>query len=219
VKTKRQENTAPAMGQEAEVPDAHEALGKQVQQESAQELIERYSQQLLFIVVSRVAPAKGDFFIRERDEPMIGDRYAMSVTTQIVKHMLWPSEGTFRVDHPVVSEQFSEPGGESLWLSKERQVSVESQPAVAKGALESRNKLAAKDATEHFDGKKEGVASFDPVRVIGGESAGRNHAMDMRVKTEFLIPGVQYAEETDPRAEMSGIASNFQECFRTATKQ
>src|ERR1700724_526075 len=51
------------MGQEAEVPDAHEALRKQVQQESAQELIERYSHQLLFIVVSRVAPAKGDLFI------------------------------------------------------------------------------------------------------------------------------------------------------------
>ena len=41
VKTKRQENGTPAMGQEAEVSDAHEAFGKQVQQESAQELIER----------------------------------------------------------------------------------------------------------------------------------------------------------------------------------
>jgi hypothetical protein len=27
------------------------------------------------------------------------------------------------------------------------------------------------------------------VRVISGESAGRNHAMDMRVKLQFLIPG------------------------------
>jgi len=61
--------------------------------------------------------------------------------------------------------------------------------AVAKGALESRNKLATKDATEYLDGKKEGVASFNPVRVISGESAGRNHAMDMRVKLQFLIPG------------------------------
>ena len=87
---------------------------------------------------------------------------------------------------------------------------MESELAVAKGALESRNKLAAKDATEHLDGEKEGVASFDPAGVIGGESTGRNHAMDMRVKPEFLIPGVQYAEETDFCAEMRGIASNFQ---------
>ena len=150
---------------------------------------------------------------------MVGDRYAMSVTAQVVEHMFWPPEGTFRVDHPVVSEQFSEPRGESLWLSKQRQISVESQPAVAKGALESRHKLAAKDATEYLDGEKEGLAIFDPTGVIEGESAGRNHAMDMRVKPELLIPGVQYAEETDFSTEMRGIASNFQKCFRTAAKQ
>ena len=96
---------------------------------------------------------------------------------------------------------------------------MEFELAVAKGALESRHKLAAKDATEHLDGKKEGVTSFDPARVIEGESAGRNHAMDMRVKPELLIPGVQYAEETDFGTEMRRIASNFQKCFRTAAKQ
>ena len=150
---------------------------------------------------------------------MVGDRYAMGVTAQIVEHMLWSSERTFRVDHPVLSEQFSEPRRKSLWLSKERQVSMESQLAVTKGALESCDKLAAKDATEYLDGKKEGVASFDPAGVIGGESAGRNDAMHMRVKPELLIPGVQYAEEADFGTEMRRIASNFQKCFRTAAKQ
>src|SRR6266853_3217256 len=130
--------------------------------------------------------------------------------------MLWPAEGTLRVDHPVVSEQFSQPRGEGLRLSKGCQVSMEFQAAVAKGALESRNKLAAKDTTEHQDGKKEGVASFDPTRVIDGESAGRNHTMHMRVKPKLLIPGVQYAEETDFGTEMRGIASNFPQRFRTA---
>ena len=109
-------------------------LGR-MQQESAQEFIQRQSHQLLFIVVGRVAPAKGDLFIRERDEPMVGDGYAMSVTAQIMEHMLWPPEGTIGVDHPVVSEQFSEPGGENLWLSEKRQVSMEFQSTVAEGAL------------------------------------------------------------------------------------
>jgi hypothetical protein len=95
--------------------------------------------------------------------------------------MFWAAERSFCVDHPVLSEQWSQPRGESLWLIQGRQVSMKSQLAVANGALESGNKLAAKDATEHLDGKKEGIASFDPVRVIGGESAGRNHAMDMRM--------------------------------------
>jgi len=38
---KRQESGTPAVGEEAEVADADEAFGQRVQQEAAQELIER----------------------------------------------------------------------------------------------------------------------------------------------------------------------------------
>jgi len=91
--------------------------------------------------------------------------------------------------------------------------------AVTEGALESRDKLAAKDATEHLDWKKERVARFDPACTIDRKSTGGNYAMHMRVMFELLIPGVQHAEETDIRAEMLGIASNFEECFRTGSEQ
>ena len=60
MKAKRQERGAPAVGEEAEVPNAHETFGKHVQEEAAQEFIERKSQQFLFVVVSRIAPAKSD---------------------------------------------------------------------------------------------------------------------------------------------------------------
>src|SRR5580658_4966412 len=133
--------------------------------------------------------------------------------------MLWAAEWSFGVDHPVLSEQRSQPRGERLWLSQGCQISMELQSAVAKGALESRDKLAAKDATEHLDGKKEGIASFDPVPVVSGESAGRDHAMDMRVKFELLIPSVQHAEKADLCTEMFGIASDFEKGFRTGAKQ
>ena len=41
MKAKWQERGALAVGEEAEVPDAHETFGKHVQQEAAQEFIER----------------------------------------------------------------------------------------------------------------------------------------------------------------------------------
>jgi hypothetical protein len=41
-----------------------------------------------------------------------------------------------------------------------------------KGALECLVELAAKEATENLDGKKEGVVWLDPARAIGRESAG-----------------------------------------------
>jgi hypothetical protein len=43
--------------------------------------------------------------------------------------------------------------------------------------------------------------------------------MDMGVQSEFLIPGVQHTEEADLRAQVSGVARNFQKRFRTGAKQ
>ena len=43
--------------------------------------------------------------------------------------------------------------------------------------------------------------------------------MDMGVESKFLIPGVQHTEEADLRAEMLGIAGDFEKGFRTGTKQ
>jgi hypothetical protein len=94
-----------AIGQEAEVPDAHETFGEQMQEKAAQELIERERQQFLFVVVSGIAPTKRDFPVSKRDQAMVGDGHAMGVTTEIAKHMLWASKRSFRVNHPVFSEQ------------------------------------------------------------------------------------------------------------------
>src|SRR6266704_5502437 len=116
---------------------------------------------------------------------MIGDSHAMGVAAQITEHMLWASERAFRVDHPVLSEQGSQRGSKCFRLSEESQVSVEAELAVREGALECRNELAAEDATEHLDGKKERVAWFDPAGVIGRQSTGWHQAMDMRVGGEL----------------------------------
>jgi hypothetical protein len=43
--------------------------------------------------------------------------------------------------------------------------------------------------------------------------------MYMRVKFEFLTPGMQHAEEANLCAKMFGIAGNFEECFCTGSEQ
>src|SRR5215469_5997519 len=58
LETWRQCRSAPSAGQETEVPDTHKALRKHVQQETAQEFIVRQAGKLLFVGVSRLAPAK-----------------------------------------------------------------------------------------------------------------------------------------------------------------
>src|SRR5712692_1727511 len=51
--------------------------------------------QLLFIVVSRVAPTKGDLLVGTRDEPMVGDGHAMGVAAEILEHILRATERWF----------------------------------------------------------------------------------------------------------------------------
>ena len=67
-KAQGQKLSSAATGEETEMADAHKALGEQVQQEAAQELIERQRHQLLLIVVSGVAPTKGDLAVLERNQ-------------------------------------------------------------------------------------------------------------------------------------------------------
>ena len=105
MKAKWQERGAPAVGEESEVANAHEAFRKQVQQEAAQEFIERKSQQLLFVGVSGIAPTKSDLPFGKGDQAMIGDGYAMGVAAQILEHILGATERWFRVNYPVLSKQ------------------------------------------------------------------------------------------------------------------
>ena len=82
--------------------------------------------------------------------------------------------------------------------------------AVREGAFERLVELAAEDATQCSDGKKEVVAGFNPARSIGRESTGRHHAMYVWMKFELLTPGVQHTEEADFCTEMLGFASDFE---------
>src|SRR3990172_6833905 len=49
--------------------------------------------------------------------------------------------------------------------------------------------------------------------------AGGNHAMNMRMMLQFLIPSMEHAEEADVGAEMFGIASDCEERCRAGAEQ
>jgi hypothetical protein len=85
---------------------------------------------------------------------MVGDGHAMGISAQIVQHIFGATEGTFQVDHPVLSKQRPQPGGKDPGLSEEFQISLEAELAVLEGLLECIDELAAKDSTQHPFGKK-----------------------------------------------------------------
>ena len=90
-------------------------------------------------------------------------------------------------------------------------MSMELECAGMKGGLESGDKLAAEDTAEHFDGKEEGSARGDPAGVIRSETAGGQHAVDMGMMLQSLVPSMEHAEETDLSTQVTGIASDLQQ--------
>jgi len=60
---------------------------------------------------------------------------------------------------------------------------------------------------------------MDPALVIGREASGRDHAMDMGMMLQLLIPTMEHAEEADFGAQMSGIAGDFEQRFGTGLEQ
>src|SRR5260370_2760008 len=133
--------------------------------------------------------------------------------------MLGCSDGSFEVDDPVMAKKLSEPGGEELGLGEELEVAMEAEFALGESAPQRGHELAAKHPAQHFVGKKEGAAGLDPARVIGGQTTGWEYAMDMGMKLELLIPGVQHAEETDLGAKMFRIEGHFEQSFGTGVEQ
>jgi|SRR5580692_10595755 hypothetical protein len=146
---------------------------------------------------------------------MVRDGHAMGVTAQILEHILGATKGWFAVDHPVLSEQWSEPGSEDLGLSDRRQIAREVELLVLEGGLETGHDLATKAAPQHREGKKEARAGWNPARVVERESAGRDDTVDMGMKLKLLVPGMQHTEEADLGPETSGIAGDLEESFCT----
>ena len=171
------------VGEKAEVADAHEAAREQVEEETAQELIDGQGHEPLLVGVSGISPAEGDVAVGEGNESVVGDGDAVGVGTEITQRVFRPAEGALGVDDPVVAEQESEPGGKGPLGCEWCEVAVELECACMEGALESGDELAAEHAAEHFDGEKEGAAGGDPAGVVGSKAASSGNAVDMGMMT------------------------------------
>jgi hypothetical protein len=53
----------------------------------------------------------------------------------------------------------------------------------------------------------------------GSETAGGQHAVDMGMMLQSLVPGMQHAEETDLRTEVTRIAGDLQQGLSTGVKE
>src|ERR1700758_2168479 len=143
----------------------------------------------------------------------------MGIATEILQDILGSAEGWFGVDDPIFAEERTQPGREELGMGERCEFSGQVQLTALEGRLQTRDELAAKHAPQYGDGKEEARVGSNPADVITGESAGGNDTVDMGMKLEFLVPGVEHAEEANVGTEMGGIARDFQQGLGAGPEQ
>jgi hypothetical protein len=111
-----QAGSPPAVGEEAEVADADQPLGQNVDEEASQELIGAEGHNLLLAARGVVRPTEGDSILLERNEAMVGDSDAVGITSQVVENMLRSPEGWLGIDDPLLGKQLMQELAESLGL-------------------------------------------------------------------------------------------------------
>ena len=220
LEAERQERSASPVGEEAEVADAHEAARQQVEQEAAQELLDRQSHQPLLVAMGGVSPAEGDVAFVEGDQSVVGDGDAMGVAAEIAQHVFRPAEGSSWNRRPSrggtgTRSQAAKARGSARGRSLPWNWSV----PVGRRCRSPATNLPRKTRLSTLTGRKKESARGDPAGVIGSETAGGEYAVDMRMKQQSLIPGMEHAEEADLRAEVPGIAGDLEQSLGTGMEQ
>ena len=163
----RQKLSTEAVGEQAEVADAHEAFWQHVKEEAAQELRSLESHGTLPAAMGIVLPSEGDLLAVESDQAVVGDGDAVGVTAEIAQHLRGSAHGLLGIDHPVLSMDSAQQLRELFRMLKacSRTPAVEQPLAIE--VLQSGGKLAAKHLVQDMDGKQEAMARSDPSPVIG----------------------------------------------------
>ena len=89
-----------AVGQQAVVADAKEAVGQDVLEKAMEELHCGKFVNFLPIPVPAVSVRVPNLAVPAVQQAVIADRHAMRVATQVIDQFLWSGKRGFRVDHP-----------------------------------------------------------------------------------------------------------------------
>ena len=170
-----------SIGEDAEVPDAHEATGEQMQKKAPKKLIGADCHLSLLVAVRIILPSKGDTVILEGQQPVVGDGDPVRVAREVMQYMLRPAKGALGVDDPVLTEQLSEKLRKHPRVCQDFQRAMKLQLIAARQVLEGFSELSPKYLAENADRKKVAGACVNPPRAVWRQAAGWNHAMYVRV--------------------------------------
>ena len=182
-----------AFGEEAVVPDAVKAVGQDVEEKAADELVRGKPHDAAAPAAAIILVGERHFIFVDGDEPRIGDRGAMRVAGEIGQHALGSAEGRLGVDDEGALPQRSHALGEGAGVGERGEFAEEAELAAAKDCRQPVQEEPAECLRQSADGEQEVGFASDPSLAVEGDAAAGDETMDMRVMGQRLPPGVQDA--------------------------
>ena len=179
------------VGEEAVVPETHEAAGEHMPEEAADTFVGVECHGLSPIALTTVPVGKADPPIADIKDAVIRDGHTMGIAADIVQDMRRACEGCLGVDHPLVGVPL---GTERCEVRRPASAGRLLRAGQGVGSPEPGQRLTelpAKNGTQGAHGKQEARLSLDPARPMRRERASRQEAMDMARRPQGLSPGME----------------------------
>jgi hypothetical protein len=145
---------AGAVGEEAVVADADEALREGVEEEAAHELGKRKGERTSSLAAV-VLVAEGHHLVVHVQESVVGDGDAVGVAGEVLEDILRPLEGRLGIDDPLSLAGTLEVGVEGGRARERCEAAVELEGSCPEGVLQLGQELTPEESADHPDGKEE----------------------------------------------------------------
>jgi len=126
----------------------------------------------------------------------------MRVTPEILDNVLRAFEGPLGVDDPVLRVEVIEQLGEARFGTQVGCLLVPGQGVGERRLLEGLQQLAPEDLAQGFDWEEKLRMGRHPVRPVLGERPTRDKCVEMEVRLQHLIPGMEDHDGTELAAEV-----------------
>ena len=176
-----------SVGEEPEVADADESLRDDMAQPAADEFRSGQGHRLSVTTVFAVPVVKGHQTFLVTGDALVADGDSMGVATEIAQHLLRPGHGRLGVDDEFLSCGATE--------EEEARVPGQGEAIFGESVLEGFEDLSSKHFREFPHGQKEARPGRDPARPVQTQTTSGDDDVDVRVKPEELIPGVEHGDE------------------------
>ena len=160
---------------------AHETFGDQVKQEAANEFMGIEGHGLFSVVIFSIPVTEGDFSVVGRENPIIGERHAVGVATEVVEDMDGRSERFFGIDDPGFFSQGVEEELEGYGVGQEGGLTHEEEFVLSENLLEQVEELTPQNDAQGFNREQKVLTGRPPALLIEGQGARRDQTMEMKM--------------------------------------